>query len=355
MKFSIYRSWDEVDDPAFISQWREWVDRSTDAHVFNHPSMVRVWTDTYRTLQEISPYYCVATTESGSTIFLPLVIWRRNWKNGFLRMLVPAGLRDYDYHDPLVAGEVSAAESGEFWKRIREIEAGCGTRLFDEILLPCVRNQEHSDTWVPDEAICPYKDLRPYADFDEFFAGLGAKTRNTQRRQMRLLEALGRVEFHVFQRDENELALRSFPAFLDAHSQRWKNSYRTPGLHENIMRELFDTGIVHFSEIRIDSRPVSWEIGFRYKSKAYRYLGAFLEDYSKYSMANMHLVYLIKDCFSHGIDIFDHLRGGFSYKSSWSDGAVPLYKYSRQCTHPSARMRLGAYRLLMQIKAFQSR
>lgn len=50
------------------------------SHVFFHPALARAWVDTYLPLQDMRPLFAVVEN-GGTTAVLPLVLWRRNWKN----------------------------------------------------------------------------------------------------------------------------------------------------------------------------------------------------------------------------------------------------------------------------------
>jgi CelD/BcsL family acetyltransferase involved in cellulose biosynthesis len=351
-KLTVYRKWDEVDDSGFLSRWLSWLEKAPDAHVFIHPSIVKSWTDVHRKIQDISPLYCIGEYDN-TIFFLPLVIWRRNWKNAFVRVIVPAGYSDYDYHDPLITRDVSDAVQKSFWKMITKRVFNDTKLGYDEIDLPGIRMNIADEHWLIDKDVCPYKDLRKYEDFEHFFQDLSRNTRHGIRRQKRMLDELGDVRYHVYKPDEIDEALAAVPKFLKTHSLRWPNAYKAPELYETIIRNAIGyQQLVHFSELRVNSEPISWELGFRYKQKAYTYMGAFVDAYAKYSPGKIHLLSLLEDSIKSGMHVFDHLRGAHAYKEGWSDDKYVIYKYYRRAIGIKNRFKLFSRDVLQSIRSF---
>ena len=347
-KIQVLRSWDEVEDPSFVEQWTDWAERSRGVHVFNHPRLLSAWTDAYRSLEQISPHYVIAEKE-GALVFLPLVLWRRNWKNAFVRTIIPAGYSDYDYHDPLVVGDASGQLLQVFWKQLLQDVIRDAELRYDMVDLRGMRVPGKHFPWVKEET-CPYADLRRYRDYEDYFGKLGKSLRKDIRKRTRMLEEHGRVDFHVYGPGELAAALDALAVFLGVHANRWPNAYKAPGFHEELLRKTLPAGIAHFSEIRIDNEPVSWELGFRYRKRAYSYMPAYLKEYANCSPGKVHLAFLIEDGFSNGVEIFDFMRGSEEYKEKWTDDEVALYRHGHRCSAPQSRLKLAARDMLLSVK-----
>ncbi|NTV97588.1 MAG: hypothetical protein HGA70_00275 [Chlorobiaceae bacterium] len=123
-----------MDSSEFIEHWQGWIDEAPDAHVFYYPAIFRAWTHTLRNLQHISPL-CFVARLNGITFFLPLILWRRNWKNAFLRVIVPAGFPDFDYHDPIVSGHATQEDIDVFWALVEERLIAAKKIKYDELSL----------------------------------------------------------------------------------------------------------------------------------------------------------------------------------------------------------------------------
>ncbi|NTV93279.1 MAG: hypothetical protein HGA72_08480, partial [Chlorobiaceae bacterium] len=169
--FRVLQSWDEVDAPAFIDRWKGWAQISHGGNVFFHPVLLKTWTDACRSIYDLRPVYCIAETD-GITFFLPLVLWKRNWKNAFVRMLVPAGYPDFDYHDPVVCGEASKEMVDSFWELIRDEVLENPEIRFDKALLCGMHHYAEKQGWRAEGEVCPYADLTRHADFSAFFGSL---------------------------------------------------------------------------------------------------------------------------------------------------------------------------------------
>lgn len=342
-------SWDGVDDPAFIEEWKGLMHAAPDGNVFFHPSVLKAWTDACRLIYDMQPVYCIAEKD-GITIFLPLVIWKRNWKNGFVRMLVPAGYPDFDYHDPVVTGRATAEMIESFWAMILNDLSANGQLRFDEALLCGMHRAGGAHGWREEGDVCPYNDLTRYPDFPAFFGSLKKSMRKDIERQRKRLMEVGRVSFRVFERHESEQALAVLPQFLDLHSQRWPQAFKLQGFHEGLVRGALPEGILHFSEIMLDNRTISCHLGFSYQSRFHYYMPVFLDEFGNYSPGKIHLSFLMEEAYRQGLGIFDFLRGTEGYKKEWANAEDPLYCYQLPVMRLGSRTRQLARELLMRVK-----
>lgn len=295
------------------------------SHVFFHPALARAWVDTYLPLQDMRPLFAVVEN-GGTTAVLPLVLWRRNWKNVFLREVIPVGYSDFDYHDPILVGEELDLHSTGFWTSlIAEInQLGVGQ---DGIQLTGIRAglAGEGGGWGA-EAMCPFCDISRYQESGKYLPSLKASLRGDLRRQMRRLEEQGCVGYHVYQENELHAALEALPGFLDLHALRWPNAYKAPDFHANILRLGHPQGVVHFSELRLNDQAISWHLGFVDHKRYYYYLPAIDPAFQRFSPGKVHLLKCVEDAIRRKMFIFDHLRGEESYKSGWTEDYVQLKK-----------------------------
>ncbi len=350
-KLRVYKTWDEVDDAGFREELSDWVRQSGDTHVFYHPAILKAWTDTYRRLQDISPLYCVAQKEN-ITIFLPLVLWRRNFKNAFLKIIVPAGFSDYDYHDPVVCGGAAEEDIASFWELVEKTVLNDKTIRYDEISLSGMRFHGKTDRWFEEEDVCPYLELGGHKDYRNFLSSLkGGLRQDLGRRERRMIES-GLLEFHRYGDSEQQEAQQALLVFLDVHRKRWPNAYKAPELHQNILLSGLSEGIVHFSELRHNGTPVSWHFGFLFNSRFYHYMPASSHDerYRNFSPGKIHLSYLIRECIEHDVKLFDFLKGAHPYKSEWTSLAMPLFRYTCKSCRLNSMLKVAAYNSMMLLK-----
>lgn len=321
--------WDEIWAPAFVQQWQSWLDQSPSAHVFFHPALVKAWVDTYLPLRDIRPYFLIAESGEGS-VFFPLVLWKRNWKNAFQRILIPAGYSDYDYHDPIFISTNSGIMPvmDTFWIEFINILRDTGSPVrFDCFVLNGIRSAsagEEKNDWRQ-EATCPWIDLRPFKKPGDFLSSLGKKLRHDLRRQERRSNEVGFMQYHIFPNDKEKEAIDELSLFLIAHSRRWPNAYRAPRLHENILKQAMKADLLHFSRLTIGEESAAWNFSVVFHNCFYSYIVTYEDKYSVLSPGKIVLLKCIEDAILKRLSVFDCLRGDESYKAGWTEKTEPLW------------------------------
>lgn len=288
-----------------------------ESHVFFHPSLIKIWLDTYVVLRHLTPLY-VKATNGRNEAFLPMVKWRKNWKNAFLTTIVPVGYSDFDYHNPVFKKKPTSQELETFWEALEQYLSKSFS--YDEIVIDGITDSFLSQglQWRQDE-ICPFLDLTEITSEEKLMAFFGTSLRGDIRRQIRRLNEIGELEYHEFSSWE-EIPESTFTDFLHQHAMRWPSAYKAPGFHRNLLREGLKSGVVHFSSLSIGEQEIAWHLGFEYKKTYFYYMPTGNSDFSKYSPTKIHLFYLVRRAIEKGYLVFDHLRGEETYKSGWSNG-----------------------------------
>lgn len=344
MKFELITSWEEAFEDSFLSEWENLANTSPTASVFTHPEICKIWVDTYLPLQDIRPLIVKVQTKNGNIAILPLVIWRRNWKNAFLKVIAPLGHSDYDYHEPLFKNAPTEAEYSEFWDKLilelRKINT-------DKISIEGIR-QKPSDSWKQNE-ICPKLSLSGINSEEDLLYRLKTSLRGDIRRQIRHLEELGELTLQNY--TSFEAAASTFSEFMTEHSARWPNAYKAPHFHENLLKHGLPTGLVDFSALCTGDRAVAWHLGFKFRDRYYYYMPAGHREFAKLSPTKIHLFKLISRAGAEGVDIFEHLRGDETYKQGWSDGFEYVHTYSEDSDKICAKIK----RTLLKIRKLSKR
>jgi len=324
--FEWLTSWDEIWSEPFLAQWHEWMETSPTAHVFFHPALVRAWVETYLPLHRMEPRFLVATRDD-CTVFLPMVLWRRNWKNAFQRLLIPVGYSDYDYHDPIVVGDKDNRVLESFWRQLLVMVSKDLGSEYDAMQLGGIREAAAcSGRFFEERDLCPWCDLSGLVDGESFLRSLNKSLRGDIRRQERRMNETGSIGYHVFGNEDVLAATESLDGLLHAHSQRWPQAYKASGFHANLIRLGLKAGVTHFSMLRVGERIVAWHLGFVYGSRFYYYMPAHEAEYARLSPGKILLYYCIRDAIEKGLMLFDHLRGEESYKAGWTNHANRLYR-----------------------------
>lgn len=322
--FEWITDWNKIWSDDFLEQWSDLLEQSQSSHVFFHPSMVKAWVDSYRPLRDIRPLFVIARHSSGMTVFLPLVLWKRNWKNAFLREVIPVGYSDFDYHDPIVAGAKEFFAPDYFWTNLLE-ELNLLGLSYDVVNITGIRTGLAGTglNWHEDE-VCPYYDISGFATPEAFLPTLKKSLRGDLRRQLRRLQEQGELTYHVYSPNDLAESLAILPRFLALHSKRWPNAYKAAHFHEKLLRLGLQKGIVHFSELRLDGKPISWHLGFVDRGRFYYYLPAIDLAFSEFSPGKVHLLKCVEEAIRLELSVYDHLRGEERYKSEWANKAVRL-------------------------------
>lgn len=336
--FERITDWGKIWSDDFLVQWNAWMDQSWSSHVFFHPSLVKAWVETYIPLWNISPLFLIAR-HGDMTVFLPLVLWQRNWKNAFLREIIPVGYSDFDYHDPIIIGKREVFEQDNFWSSLFE-ELDLFGLGYDVINITGIRTEfaGTGPNWHEDE-ICPYCNISGFKIPEEFLPTLKQSLRGDLRRQTRRLQEQGELTYHVYSPDDLAESLAILPEFLAFHAKRWPNAYKAPHFHENLLRRGLKEGIVHFSELRLDGTAISWHLGFVDRDRFYYYLPAINPAFSKLSPGKVHLIRSVEEAIRLKLSVYDHLRGEESYKSGWTNKVERLRNFVRRTNNISSKVK----------------
>lgn len=350
MKFEWITDWDTIWSEEFQTLWLEWIEKSDNSHVFFHPIMVRAWIDTYLPIRKIEPLFCIAREED-TVIFFPLVLWTKNWKNAYLRTIIPTGYSDYDYHDPILVSNQHNFDWNAYWTAFFSEIADSWNGQYDLIETDGIRNNAipMKSQWIKGE-ICPFIDLSPFSDGESFLQSLKKNLRQDTKRRIRRMEESGECVFNVFSPTQVNEALETLPSLLEHHSLRWPNAYKAPRFHENLIRQLLPKGLLHFSTITINGSTISWRIGFMFQSRYYSYMPAFDIAYNSFSPGKVHLYYCIQDAINKNLKIYDQLRGDELYKNEWTQTIDTVWHHIQKKDTPKTWLKLTLCKLKNDIR-----
>lgn len=328
-RFEWLTTWNEVWDPSFVDWWQELIERSSDAHVFFEPCVVRAWYETYRGLRRIEPRFLIARSDSDCKIFFPLVCDHGTCRDAWQRMIHPVGYLEFDYHDPVCNDLFQKSGWTNFWRQLIQ-ELQHRRFRFDWFSIPRVQGQcVQGAKGFNQVERAPLIDLSKFKSYDDLLSQLSQNMRQGVRRKKRRLERVADVRLRVFGKNEICAALATIPAFRRAHQIQWPQSYQAPGFYERLVTIALPKGFLHLSMLECGERAISWHIGFMYKGRFYWYVPAYDADMGRYSPGQMHLAKLVEETMAKSITVFDFLRGEEPYKLQWANQTQPLYGLSR--------------------------
>jgi CelD/BcsL family acetyltransferase involved in cellulose biosynthesis len=344
-QFHWLTDWREIWQEGFVQQWQEWLDSSFSAHVFFHPALAKAWIETYLPLRDLHPCFLIAES-ADHTVFLPLVLWHRNWKNAFQWLLIPVGCPDYDYHDPIVVGVKFTFTVDSFWRQFEQELRKTSPVKFDRLALDGIRkslapssiNMGNNMNWTR-STVCPWIDLSKFKSPEEFLPSLRTSLRQDLRRQQRRISETGEIQFLVFTEATEVEAQQELSAFLIAHKRRWPMAYKAPHFHELLIKFGLPAKIVHFSTLRINGNALAWHLSFIYRDRIYSYMPAQEEAFGNLSPGKVLLLKCIEDSIARRLNVYDFLRGEESYKSIWTDKAESLWSFQLNRNYPISQIR----------------
>jgi CelD/BcsL family acetyltransferase involved in cellulose biosynthesis len=350
MKFEWITDWDTIWSDAFQTQWLEWMEISNHTHVFSHPTMAKVWIDTYLPIRDIKPLFCIARDDKKNLIFLPLVVWQKDWKSAFEKVIVPVGYSDYDYNTPIMIGDT--IDYNLFWTQLIENIFLQLKSNFDSIEMSGIEEQfiATNQDWIFDD-ICPVINLQKFKSYEQLLTMLKSKERGDINRQVRRLQEHDNYEFKVYKETELDEALKILPTILEHHKKRWPNAYKAPQYHYNLLSKLLPLGLIHFSEIKINNKGISWNISFKYNDTYYFYMPTHDEEYKKYSPGKINMFLSIKNLMSNGFAYFDMLRGAENYKNRLPIDETKVFKLKISNNNLSTKLKKVALNVKSQIKS----
>ena len=351
-KFEFITDWDKIWSDDFQKEWLRWFENSEEPNLFFHPEFVKVWVETYNPIRDIKPLFCIAKDKQNNTIFLPLVLWSKDWKSAFEKVIVPVGYSDYDYNFPLISLN-NNINWDNYWKELFIELNNTFKNSFDSIDLVGIKesfisNKNNIECEIDD--ICPLIDINAFDTYDDLMMSLKSKERGDIKRQERRLREIGDFEFKIYTNNDKELALEKLSEILHHHSSKWPNAYKAPNYHKNLIEKILPTGFMHMSEILIDKKSISWIISFIYNGIYYFYMPTFVEEFRKFSPGKVHMFLCIKDCFEKEFKFFDMLKGAEDYKNKLPTIDTNVYKIKIKNDKLSTKIKKVALNVKSKIK-----
>lgn len=181
-------------------------------------------------------------------------------------------------------------------------------------------------TYIQNETVyskCPYIPLS--VSWDVFVKELSGNMRRNLRRRMRRLKEKCKVEFR--RQDDIDSLKQDMKIFFYLHQKRWGSKGLGGSFGEDpkfrdflldVSKCFAEKKWLNLSFLTANDEPISAALCFEYNKTLYYYHPGFDPVYSKYSVGNLLIMYLIQDSIQKGIDQFDFLAGTESYKSDWT-------------------------------------
>lgn len=315
--------WDEIYSSSFQAKWLQLAENGINSNVFFHPALCMAWIKTYKPLRNLTPLFC-SGNNNGTSVFLPLVLWRQNWKNACRKVIVPVGYSDFDYHYPLTKGAIKPRGLSDFYRTLlHNLEQLVD---YDSLDINGLIAESNLAAWKEELDIAPVTDLTSYGDTEDLLKSLKSSLRGDIRRQIKRSSVLGPIALYEY--DMTDEALEVLPQFLRLHSNRWPKAYKAPEFHKNIIINTINKGLLHFSSLKAGDKILSYHLGFTFTERYYYYMPVIDPEFENLSPGKIHLFKLMEYAINNGFTVFDHLRGDENYKTGWTSNAQKLYRMS---------------------------
>lgn len=324
-KFELINELDYIFSKKFRREWEKYYEVCVNKNVFMQPALKIAWLKTYIEIYNIEPIFIIAK-KNDKTIFYPLVLWKKNWKNFFKRVIIPVGYSDFDYNEPYLINNLSVNEIDLFFKDLVNFTIKQKIKQ-DSIVIVGLRNSFFkSAIFLDNEFSCPFINLSKLNSFEEYTSSLPKKMRKDIRSRKNKLKQLGTLNIIDVKNEED--ALKYLPDFLKMYKKRRPNAFIPIGLHRNLIHECFRNNLMILSLITLNNTPISFRIAFISENTYYSYLPVYDENYSRFSIGNIHRYYTIKKAFESNYYIYDLLKGNKKYKQKWANEEIILKSFN---------------------------
>jgi CelD/BcsL family acetyltransferase involved in cellulose biosynthesis len=314
---------------AVSHAWRSLeADGGRSHNVFQSYAWAAAWASVYAEPNGDAKLHVVTGHRGSRMVFLlPLMLCRR----GPVRMLQWLSEPFGQYGDILVA----PGEDARAWMRaaVKQIQVE-GTA--DVIRLRHVRQDAAAFPYLrhdfrsarnPDGA--PFMDLRQFAT-DEAYEQRYSKDQRKRRKKIRKeLEELGPVTFTLLDHgkaldDAIEQAVEQKRQWL-RERRLFSRAMACPKISE-FLKELARHGDpqsrIVTSVMAVGNKPVSWEVGLRFKDRHHGFITAHDVRLTDKSPARLHMDQSQRQALADGLSIFDLMVPNDPHKESWSSAVV---------------------------------
>lgn len=325
--------------PALSALEQSWLELERDtgsaSGLFQSFAWVESWSQTY--VRDGGPFeLCIVAGFEGERLVFawPLMKVREGNVTLVKWLTEPFG----QYGDILLAPDQHAVSwMTQALVLLRKLKGIDGIRLrhVREDALCAAFLKQHFDDARSSE-LAPYLDLSIFADEAAYEARYTSVQRKRRKKIRKALEQLGEVDFH--QIPAGSMADAAIDEAL-AEKTRWletrgrRNRFlRCPAnskFLKLLSRRRQDGFQAIVTEITVDAKPVSWEIGYNYRGTHYGYITSHRDELTNLSPARLHMDLSQRLSLRQGMRRFDLMVPNDPHKESWSSARVACHDFYR--------------------------
>ncbi|MFV0444355.1 MAG: GNAT family N-acetyltransferase [Planctomycetaceae bacterium] len=314
--------------------------------MFQSPDLVKVWIETKGRAIGFELSLCHGRSSDGSAVWIPFGRLPGRPGNLWRRRLVAVGEPHFDYQDPLLSAGIERDSAyPELWRRLT---GELSRRKLDAAALWRLRPDSAGSGFSQDAAVkAPFIDLAQSASWKDYLSQRPESHRTDVRRRLRRIAEAGELQLDVLLPSDVERAQSELDVMIQRHAERWRDCesellFRQPGtrdFYERMISSLLSTGLIHFSVLRVDARPISWHFGFLHSGVLSWYKPVYDPEFERYSPGKLHLAQLIQLGYENGWREIDFGGGQEDYKYRWSTGVRPLSQWNWESRSATNRVR----------------
>jgi CelD/BcsL family acetyltransferase involved in cellulose biosynthesis len=322
--------WEDVWSPDFRSAWERLLTESPDATAYHHPDVVRIWAETHGRAIGAEPLFAVATGPDQVRVLCAFVVVTERGRYATRRVLSPAGLNYFGYHDPLVEGDPARVDWQGFWDAVR---SSVGERC-DHALIPSVHEVFAAGPLArADGDASPVLSLGGLRTLNDALARCSASHRGDVGRRLRRLREKGDLTLSAADRQAAAAALADYrERFIPAYAKYWGSRSEgcmldRPGVAafvERIVAEGVAGGWARYDTLSLNGEPIAWHIGLACRRRLYWWIPAHDLTWERYSPGKVLLALLIERAIAERIVELHLLTGAHRYKMDWKADVVTL-------------------------------
>jgi CelD/BcsL family acetyltransferase involved in cellulose biosynthesis len=180
-------------------------------------------------------------------------------------------------------------------------------------------------------------------------AGLGANLRANLRRNLRRLRAQGNVDVEV-EDGRDDLTTR-LDECLELEARSWKGASgtamgsrpETRAFYEGVAKWAMASGLLRLAFLRIDSRPVAFQLALEDGVAYYPLKGGFDPAYARCSPGILLLHATVSRAFEQGLERYELLGGAERYKLEWATRRRTIRLLQAFAPGPAGRLDWAAF------------
>lgn len=303
------------------------------ATVFQSYDWAAAWCAAYLDKNGSSELFIITGQMNDATVFiLPLVKVRKFGITTLDWLTYPIG----QYGDALCEQK----QNIEYWMEL------AFAKITDMCVVDIVRLRHVRDTssimsfakrYLHDASYnehAPYLDLTSFKSEPDYEARYTATQRKRRKKIRKSLEGIGPVQFTVVSPGtESDRAIDQSMIEKNAWLLDRGRFNRVIGCpkHRAFLKNLAQNSAPNFkmimTELKAGEKPISWEIGFRFRGTHFAYITSHVNALTNLSPGRLHMDLSQRMALAEGQNLFDLMVPNDAHKESWSSAAIPINDY----------------------------